>query len=317
MPTAALPATLAAAVAPVLWGTTYWTTTELLPPERPMMSAALRALPAGLLLLALARQLPTRGQWLRLAALGTLNIGAFFALLFYAAYALPGGSAATLSSLAPVFVLGFGALWLSVRPRRLHVVSALTAVVGVAFVVGGAAAPDPAGAAAAVGASVCMAGGVVLTRRWALPLSTFALTGWQLCLGGLLLLPVAALSGESLPYLDASALLGYSYLGFLGTAVAYLLWMRGIRRLPLAGLSALGCLSPVTAALIDWAVLDQPFTRSQLFGAALVLGAVVASQSAGSTAPAHLPPARVDPSPEPASPLVSAGTPTSPWRTTC
>lgn len=115
---AALPATLAAAVAPVLWATTYWTTTELLPPQRPMISAALRALPAGLLLVAITRELPVREQWLRLAAIGVLNIAAFFALLFYAAYALPGGAAATLSSLSPVFVLGFGALWLSVRPAH-------------------------------------------------------------------------------------------------------------------------------------------------------------------------------------------------------
>ena len=278
---AALPATLAAAVAPVLWGTTYWTTTELLPPQRPMISAALRALPAGLLLLVIAREVPIRGQWLRLAALGVLNIAAFFALLFYAAYALPGGSAATLSSLSPVFALGFGALWLSVRPRPLHLASAMTAVVGVALVVGGAAAPDAAGAAAAVGAAVCMAAGVVLTRKWALPLSTLALTGWQLFLGGLLLLPVAVVSGESLPGVDASALLGYVYLGLVGTAAAYVLWMRGIRRLSLAGVSALACLSPVTAAVIDWAALDQPFTSPQLLGAALVIGSVVASQYRG------------------------------------
>lgn len=297
---AALPATVAAAVAPVLWGTTYWTTTELLPPDRPMISAALRALPAGLLLVALTRELPVRDQWLRLAALGVLNIAAFFALLFYAAYTLPGGAAATLASLSPVFVLGFGALWLSVRPRPRHVASAITAVAGVALVVGGATAPDLGGAAAAVGAAVCMASGVVLTRKWALPLSAMALTGWQLCLGGLLLLPMAALSGESLPTIDAAALVGYSYLGLVGTAAAYVLWMRGIRRLPLAGLSALACLSPVTAALIDWAVLGQPFTRTQLLGAALVLGSVLASQSGGAPTPVGLPAAQLETAPRPA-----------------
>lgn len=286
---AALPATFAAAVAPVLWGTTYWTTTELLPPQLPMSSAALRALPAGLLLLVLARELPARGQWWRLAVLGVLNIAAFFALLFYAAYALPGGSAATLSSLSPVFALGFGALWLAVRPRRLHLASAMTAVAGVALVVGGAAAPDAAGASAAVGAAVCMAAGVVLTRKWALPLSAIALTGWQLSLGGLLLLPVAWMSGEDLPAVDASALLGYLYLGVVGTAVAYVLWMRGIARLPLAGLSALACLSPVTAALIDWAALGQPFAPPQLLGAVLVLGSVLVSQSGGSATAAEPP----------------------------
>lgn len=142
-----------------------------------------------------------------------------------------------------------------------------------------------------------MATGVVLTRKWDLPLSAMALTGWQLCLGGLLLLPVAALSGESLPTVDASAVVGYSYLGLVGTAAAYVLWMQGIRRLPLAGLSALACLSLMTAALIDWAVLDQPFSRSQLLGAALVLGSVLVSQSGGPPTPVELPAAQLDTAP--------------------
>ena len=50
-------ALLVAAVAPLAWGTTYLTTEALLPPDRPLFSAALRALPAGLLLLALRRAL--------------------------------------------------------------------------------------------------------------------------------------------------------------------------------------------------------------------------------------------------------------------
>src|SRR5690606_5992383 len=58
---------LLGAVAPVVWGTTYVVTTELLPPDRPMTASLLRALPAGLLLLALTRQLPPRAWWGRFA----------------------------------------------------------------------------------------------------------------------------------------------------------------------------------------------------------------------------------------------------------
>lgn len=50
------------ALAPVSWGSTYAVTTEFLPPDRPLFTAVMRALPAGLLLLALARVLP-RGNW--------------------------------------------------------------------------------------------------------------------------------------------------------------------------------------------------------------------------------------------------------------
>ncbi|MBC8090808.1 MAG: EamA family transporter, partial [Pseudonocardia sp.] len=40
------------ALAPAVWGSTYLVTTELLPPDRPLLAATVRALPAGLVLLA-------------------------------------------------------------------------------------------------------------------------------------------------------------------------------------------------------------------------------------------------------------------------
>src|SRR5439155_8256978 len=86
---------LTTAIAPMLWGTTYVVTTELLPPHRPLLAALLRALPAGLLLVAITRVLPRGSWWWRSLVLGTLNIGAFNALLFVGAYRLPGGVAAT------------------------------------------------------------------------------------------------------------------------------------------------------------------------------------------------------------------------------
>lgn len=66
------------ALAPISWGSTYAVATELLPPDRPLFTGVMRALPAGLLLTALARRLPTGAWWWKSAVLGTLNIGAFF-----------------------------------------------------------------------------------------------------------------------------------------------------------------------------------------------------------------------------------------------
>ena len=54
---------LLTALAPAIWGSTYIVTTELLPDGYPMTAAMLRALPAGILLLAFTRTLP-HGIWL-------------------------------------------------------------------------------------------------------------------------------------------------------------------------------------------------------------------------------------------------------------
>ena len=80
-----------AALAPLIWGSTYIVTATLLPPGFPLTLGLLRALPAGLLLLALNPVLPSRGWLIRLGILGGLNFAVFWAALFVAAYRLPGG----------------------------------------------------------------------------------------------------------------------------------------------------------------------------------------------------------------------------------
>lgn len=101
---------LITAIAPITWGTTYAVTTELLPPDRPLLAATLRALPAGIALVAVTGCRPPSGWWGRIAVLGTLNVGAFFALLFVAATRLPGGVAAMLGLLSPLVATAVG--WL-------------------------------------------------------------------------------------------------------------------------------------------------------------------------------------------------------------
>ena len=67
----------ATGLAPAIWGTTYLTTTQLLPAGRPLLAAVLRALPAGLVLIAITRRLPVVcylprvGLWLRRALMVT------------------------------------------------------------------------------------------------------------------------------------------------------------------------------------------------------------------------------------------------------
>lgn len=271
--------TVTTAVAPVLWGTTYLVTTELLPEGRPLLVAALRALPAGLLLLAVTRRLPSGDWWWRAAVLGALNIGVFFALLFVAAYRLPGGVAATLGAVQPLVVAGLGAALLGQRVRPGTVVAGFAGVAGVALLVlRSTARLDATGVVAGLAGAVVMALGVVLTARWGRPVPLLAFTGWQLTAGGLLLAPLVLAVEGPLPRVDAGAVAGFVYLGLAGTALAYALWFRGVGRLPAARVSFLGLLSPVVAAVLGWVVLGQALNGWQVAGAALVLGSVLVAQ---------------------------------------
>ncbi|MFI9010118.1 EamA family transporter [Actinosynnema sp. NPDC053489] len=267
------------AFAPAVWGTTYYVTTEHLPPDRPLLAGLLRALPAGLLLVAVTRRLPSGEWWWRSLVLGTLNIGVFLPLLFLAAYRLPGGVAATVGAVQPLLVAGLAVVLLGQRVTARVALAGLAGVAGVALLVLRADARlDAVGVAAALGGAVSMAAGVVLGKRWAAPAPLPAVTGWQLVAGGVVLLPVALLVEGLPPALTAENVGGFAYLGLVGGAPAYALWFRGVRELAATQVTFLGLLSPVVATAVGWLALGQGFTAWQAVGAAVVLGALVVAQ---------------------------------------
>lgn len=287
---------LLTALAPAVWGSTYLVTTEALPAGYPVTLAALRALPAGLLLLAVTRCLPPRAWLGRAFLLGGFNFALFWVLLYVAAYRLPGGVAATLGSLQAMIVILMARGWLGTPIRAGAFAAAAAGVVGVALLlIGPTAALDPVGIAAGVGGAASMAAGTVLSRKWQPPVSALSFTAWQLTAGGLILLPLALLVEPALPPLSTTNLAGLAWLGLVGAAVSYALWFRGVARIEPGAVSLLGMMSPVTAVLLGWGVLGQSLSPMQGLGAAIVLGAVWAGQRAnrpraGNTAPALVAP---------------------------
>ena len=269
------------ALAPAVWGSTYLVTTELLPPGRPLLASTVRALPAGLVLLAVGRRLPPGAWWWRAAVLGALNIGIFFYLLFVAAYHLPGGVAALVVAAQPTVVLLLGAALLAERIRPLQVTACLLGVAGVALLaLTPQAGVDLTGIAAGVAAAVSMAAGIVLTKRWGRPqgVGVLTFTGWQLTAGGLLLAPLT-LAAEGLPArVTGGNIAGFAYLSLIGALLAYAVWFRGIGRLPALAVSVLGFASPLAATVLGYLVLDQGLTPLQLAGATAVVAAVALAQ---------------------------------------
>lgn len=288
---------LLTALAPAIWGSTYLVTTEALPEGYPVTLAALRALPAGLLLLALTRCLPPR-EWLgRTFLLGGFNFALFWVLLFVAAYRLPGGVAATLGSLQAMMVIFMARGWLGTPIKAGAVAAAATGVLGVALLlIGPEAALDPLGVAAGLGGGASMAAGTVLSRKWQPPVSALSFTAWQLTAGGLILLPLALIVEPPLPALTATNLAGLTWLGLIGAAATYAIWFRGVARIEPGAVSMLGMMSPVTAVLLGWVVLGQSMSPVQGFGALIVLGSVWAGQRANRarsvTVPLHPVPTR-------------------------
>lgn len=273
--------TTAAAVAPIVWGTTYLVTTELLPAAHPMTASVLRALPAGLLLLALRPGIPPRGWRMRTAVLGMLNIGFFFPLLFIAAYRLPGGLASVVGALQPLIIIALILLLRWGRPSFTHLLWGTVALIGVSLVsMTGGAFFDPLGFGASVLGTISMASGLLLTRRWGTPPNTHPLnsTAWQLIVGGAAIIPLIPVFDRGPWEPTAGGLAGYAWLTFIGGALAYSLWFQGARTLAPTGIALLGVLSPVTAAALGWVVLGQALTVLQIIGFVVALGGSLGGQ---------------------------------------
>lgn len=275
---------LITALTPIIWGTTYIVTTNLLPPGRPLLAGVLRALPAGLLLLLWFRRLPRGQWWWKSAVLGVVNIGGFFALLFAAAYLLPGGVAAIVTNTAPLWVIALSPALLGTRIQPYQVIGALVAVVGVAcLVLTPSAALNAAGILAGLGASVCMGLGAILAKKWGKPddVPQLAVTGWQLTFGGLFLVPLLLVM-EGLPdHLTGQNVLGYAYLTIFGALIAYGIWFHGLAKLDVVQVAILGVLSPVTATFLGVVFVGERLSLVQWAGLLLVLAALVLVQTGG------------------------------------
>ncbi|WLQ40922.1 EamA family transporter [Streptomyces laculatispora] len=272
---------LITAIAPVAWGTNYYVTHACLPADTPLYGAAIRALPAGLLLLAVRRERPRGSWWWKAAVLGVLNMGGFFALVYVAAQLLPTSTASTVMAASPVAMMLIAWALVAERPGLLPLLGAAAGIAGVCLMLlTGSVSVDARGVLASVAAMLMSSFGYVLAKRWGAGADVLASTSWQLIAGGLLLLPLAVVVEGAPSALDGPAVLGFGYVTVVATAVAFAAWFTGLRHLPAATVGLVGLLNPVTGVLLGTLIAGEPFTLRQMCGLVLVLGGILLGRPA-------------------------------------
>ena len=263
-------------VAPIAWGATYVVTRHLLPPDAPLWGAALRALPAGLLLWALARRRPRGQWWWRAPLLGLLNFGAFFVLVYLAAQLLPSSIAASIMALAPLALAGIAWPLLAQRPTARWAAGAVLGIAGVLLVVDlGAGSVSPTGVAASVIALLASSLGAILTTRWRDDTPLLATTAWQLTAGGIALVVAAGIVEGPPPHVDATGIAAYAGIAVVATALAFVCWFTGLRHLPAGTVGIIGLLNPVTGVVLGVVIGGESLAALQAVGIALVLLSLV------------------------------------------
>ncbi|MDD2841044.1 MAG: EamA family transporter [Tolumonas sp.] len=263
------------ALTPILWGTTYLITGKYLSDWPALWLSVMRAIPPGLLLLAIR---PARVPWRQvpyLLLISFLYIGAFFPLLFVAALHLPGSVAGTLSATLPLLLLGLQWLFLRKVPTRQSLCCSLLGLGGVMLLLGPGASLDWVGVTASL-LSVLLIGlcSLLLQQRpWQGELISF--TGWQLLLGGLMILPLAYWQDGAMPMPAGDDWFGLLWLIVLNSALAYVLWLWGMAHLPLNRLGLLTLLNPMTAVLAGSFLMHEALSCQQWIGVAVVFASLL------------------------------------------
>jgi probable blue pigment (indigoidine) exporter len=268
---------LIAAIAPIAWGSVYFVTRNFLPAGIPLWGGVYRALPAGIVLLLIARRLPHGSWWWKSIILGLLNVGGFFALIYLAGTLLPSSMAATLMSASAGAMLLFGWAFLAQRPTLMAVAGAVIGVVGVVVMLGvGTSGVNGWGVLASLAAMISSNIGFVLTAKWGKGIPPVTLASWQLIAGAVMLIPVAVVIEGAPPTPDGPAQwIGFLYVSLVATALAYVVWFTGLQRLPAAAIGAIGLLNPVSGVLLGVAFAGELFGPAQAVGMTLVVAGVI------------------------------------------
>lgn len=263
---------LVAAIAPIAWGTTYYVTRHHLPDGYPLHGAAIRALPAGLLLLAACRRLPRGEWWWKSVMLGVLNMSAFFVLVYLAAQLLPTSVASVIMATSSITMMLMAWAMVAERPGALPLIGAALGIGGVsAMLLGGTQQASTTGVLASAAAMVMSSFGYVLAKRWSGQAPALASTSWQLLAGGAVLLPVAFAVEGAPPPVDVTSAAAFAYISVIGTAIAFAAWFGALQRLSAGTVGLVGLLNPVTGVAMGTMLAGESLSGRQLGGIAMVV----------------------------------------------
>ena len=249
----------------------------------PALSVAAYRLTAGGVLIVVfltvtGRRWPAgRAAWTRVIVIGLL--AALFQGCYFTAVSLTSVPLATLVTIgsAPVIVQGVERLTGRGTGRQAASTTCL-ALAGLGLLVGAPSGPGTAAVLSGTGLAVAAAAGfaaITLAGSRPVPgLDELTVTGFGFTIGGLALIPLAALAGGFgfRPGPEAIGLL--IALGTGPTAVAYTLYFRGLRAAAASTAALLALIEPLTGAVLATLILGQRLSGTGIAGALILAVAV-------------------------------------------
>lgn len=286
--------TLGAIAVALLWALCYPLVTTAVEFAPPLYTGALRALLAGLVLVALSlplgRPRPRGAEWLAVVAIGASSTGLGFGGMFLAGGRVSPGLATVVANSQPLLAALIAYFALRERLTGRQAIGMAVAFIGIALIASKALEPADSTGLSLAGILFVLLGAIgvalgnVVMRKFADRLDALTATGYQLLIGSMLLF-LGAFATESSDQIRCtpSFLLTLAGLAIPGTAVAFALWFSLLERVPLNVVNVFSFLTPVFALAIAAGFYDERLTRLQILGACLILGgAWISARARGS-----------------------------------
>ncbi|CAG0986284.1 putative cystine transporter YijE [Anaerolineae bacterium] len=264
-----------------LWGYNWVVMKQTLAFIGPFQFGALRTFLAAVLLMLilwLLKRPLTIGRRLNVAVIGVLQTSGFTGLIIWALVEGGAGKVAVLTYTMPFWVMLLAWPMLGEKLRGMQWLAALSSVAGLICIlepwhVHGSLMSN----ALAVMAGVSWALAVVLAKKLhhqEPDMDLLAFTAWQMLVGSLplvaagLLIPAPPIQWT--PYLIG----GLTYNVVACNALAWLLWLFALQRLPAGVASMISLLAPVIGVLAAWVELAEVPSRLELIGMILIASAL-------------------------------------------
>lgn len=227
--------------------------------------------------------MPDRSQWRHGAITGILLLVGGNGLVMWSEKSIPSGLAALIVGLAPVwFALLDWARPGGVRPQFRTVIGIIIGFVGVIMLVTPRAGTTMStnqwpGVAALMVAGVCWAAGSLYSKYNPNSGSPWMNSAAQMICGGAGLLLVGLLFGETGECSRSSArsVAALAYLTVIGSCIGFSAYVWLLKVSTPSRVSTYAYVNPVIAVFLGWALLHEIVTPQMIWGAGVILVAVV------------------------------------------
>ena len=262
-----------------LWASASAATKFGLQSAQPLVIANFRFFIAAILMLAGAHllrgyRLPTRAEWKPLLIYGFLNVTLYLGAFVYAMKGISAGIGSLSVATNPLIISVLSALWLKQTAKKQVWIGLILGMLGVGI----ATYPLLVDSHATVGGLVILSVSMVSysvgtvyysSQKWTLP--TLAINGWQVLLGGFMLLPFSLLMTDfSKNTLDLRFWGSVFWLVVPVSFGAVQLWLY-LLKIDAVKAALWLFLCPIFGFLIAYFLLNEPITAYTFFGTALVI----------------------------------------------